>query len=41
MTKNDIIGISLIPFILLCCIYHSELAEFVGILLNALLGYLG
>lgn len=41
MPKDDIIGFILIPFILLACIYHVELADFMGILLNNLFALLG
>lgn len=41
MTKDDIQGFILIPFILLGCIYHEELADFVGVLLNNLFAFLG
>jgi hypothetical protein len=41
MTKDDIMGFALIPFILVGCIYHEELADFMGILLNNFFAILG
>ena len=41
MAKNDIQGFMLIPLIIVGCIYHEELADFVGILLNNLIACLG
>jgi hypothetical protein len=41
MTKDDIKGFALIPFILLGCIYHEELADIMGLLLNYLFAHLG
>ena len=41
MTKNDIQGFALIPFVIAACFFHEELAEFVGILLNNLFACLG
>lgn len=41
MTKDDLIGFSLIPFILVGCIYREELANFVGYLLNCLFNFVG
>lgn len=41
MTRDDLIGFSLIPVILICCAYHNEMAEVLGILLNYLFGLLG
>lgn len=41
MTRDDVIGFSLIPVVLIGCIYHEELADVIGILLNTLFGYLG
>lgn len=41
MTKDDIHGFILIPFILLGCVYHEELADVIGLLLNCLFAHLG
>jgi len=41
MTRSDIQAFALIPFVLIGCIYHEELADFIGILLNNLLAFLG
>lgn len=41
MAKNDIQGFMLIPFVIVGCIYHEELADFAGILLNSMIACLG
>ena len=41
MTKDDIIGFSLIPLVLVGCIYNEELADLIGILLNNFFACLG
>lgn len=41
MTKDDIIGFSLIPVVLVGCIYSEELADLIGILLNNFFACLG
>lgn len=41
MTKDDIVGFSLIPIAVVGCIYSEELANFVGILLNAFFSFIG
>lgn len=41
MTKDDIQGFMLIPFILLGCIYHEELADVIGMALNFLFSHVG
>ena len=41
MTKDDIQGFALIPFVLLGCIFHEELADLIGLLLNCLFAHLG
>ena len=41
MTKDDIIGFSLIPLVLVGCIYNEELADLIGVLLNNFFACLG
>jgi len=41
MTKDDIQGFALIPIIIIGCIYHEELAEIIGVLLNNLFAFFG
>ena len=41
MVKEDIQGFVLIPFILLGCIFHEELADCMGSLLNYLFAIVG
>ena len=38
MTKDDIFGFSLIPVAFIGCVYHVELADFVGNILHIFLG---
>lgn len=39
--RDQIIGFSLIPVILLGCSYHEELANFIGVLLRMMIGCIG
>jgi len=38
MTKEDIQGFALIPVAFMGCVYHEELASFVGTILHMILG---
>lgn len=39
--KETIEGLALIPFIFVLCLFHNELADFVGILLQSMFNCLG
>lgn len=41
MSRDDLIGFSLVPVILICCVYHNEMADVLGIFLNYLFELLG
>lgn len=41
MSKDDIVGFSLIPFVLLGIIFREDLFDFAGIILNHLFAFVG
>lgn len=36
--KDTIEGLLLVPFVFVLCLFHNELADFVGLLLHSFLG---